>query len=66
VIEGLIEKGLFCSGGALDEIATVCKISYNAGGNDVKDDTLIFVQLRLKLVNYMLFVLVIIVKLTGN
>jgi hypothetical protein len=66
VTEGSIEKGLFCSGGALDEVATVCRICYNAGGNGVKGDTLIFVQLRLKLVNCMLFVLVVIVKLAGN
>jgi hypothetical protein len=66
VTEGLIEKGLFRFSRALDEVATVCRISYNAGGNSVKDDTLIFVQLRLKLVNYMLFVLVVIVKLAGN
>jgi hypothetical protein len=66
VTENLIEKGLSCSGGALDKVATVCRISYNAEGNGVKGDTLIFVQLRLKLVNYMLFVLVVIVKLAGN
>jgi hypothetical protein len=66
VIEGSIEKGLSRSGGALDEVATVCRIGYNAGGNSVKGDTLIFVQLRLKLVNCMLFVLVVIVKLTDN
>jgi hypothetical protein len=66
VTEGLIKKGLSCSSGALDEVATVCRISYNAGDNSVKDDTLIFIQLRLKLVNYMLFILVVIVKLTNN
>jgi hypothetical protein len=66
VTEGSIEKGLSCFGGALDEVATVCRIGYNAGGNGVKGDTLIVVQLRLKLVNCMLFVLIVIVKLAGN
>jgi hypothetical protein len=43
VTEGLIEKGLFRSGGALDEVATVCRIGYNAEGNGVKGDMLIFI-----------------------
>jgi hypothetical protein len=66
VTESLIEKGLFCSGGALDKVATVYRIGYNTGDNSVKGDMLIFVQLRLKLINCMLFVLVVIVKLAGN
>jgi hypothetical protein len=66
VTEGSIEKGLSRSSGALDKVATVCRIGYDAGSNGVKGDTLIFIQLRLKLVNYMLFVLVVIVKLAGN
>jgi hypothetical protein len=66
VTEGAIEKGLFCSGGALNEETTVCGIGYNASSNGVKGDTLIFIQLRLQLVNCMLFVLVVIVKLAGN
>jgi hypothetical protein len=43
VTEGLIEKGLSCFSGALDEVATVCRIGYNIGGNSVKGNTLIFV-----------------------
>jgi hypothetical protein len=66
VTEGSIEKGLSCSSGALDEVATVYRIGYDAGSNGVKGDTLIFVQLRLKLINCMLFVLVVIVKLADN
>jgi hypothetical protein len=62
----VIEKGLFYSGGALNKETTVCGIGYNASSNRVKDDTLIFIQLRLQLVNCMLFVLVVIVKLAGN
>jgi hypothetical protein len=50
----------------LNKVATVCRIGYNAGGNGIKDDILIFIQLRLKLVNCILFVLVVIVKLAGN
>jgi hypothetical protein len=66
VTEGLIEKGLSYSSGALDKVATVCRISYNAGDNGVKGDILVFVQLRLKLINCMLFILIVIVKLAGN
>jgi hypothetical protein len=62
----LIEKGLFRFSEALDEVATVCRIGYDAGSNSVKGDVLIFIQLRLKLINYMLFVLIVIVKLAGN
>jgi hypothetical protein len=43
VTEGLIEKGLFRFSKTLDEVATVCRIDYNAEGNSVKGDTLIFV-----------------------
>jgi hypothetical protein len=66
VTEGAIEKGLSCSGGALNKETTVCRIGYNAGSNIVKGDMLIFIQLRLQLVNCMLFVLVVIVKHAGN
>jgi hypothetical protein len=47
VIESAIEKGLFYSDGALNKEITVYRISYNASSNRVKDDTLIFIQLRL-------------------
>jgi hypothetical protein len=66
VTEGLIEKGLFRSSRALDKVVTVCRIDYNADSNSIKGNALIFVQLRLKLVNCMLFVLIVIVKLAGN
>jgi hypothetical protein len=66
VTESAIEKGLSCSGGALNKETIVCRIGYNASSNRVKGDTLIFIQLRLQLINCMLFVLVIIVKLADN
>jgi hypothetical protein len=47
VIEGVIEKGLFYFSGALNEETIVYRISYNVSSNRVKDDILIFIQLRL-------------------